>query len=123
MNVNKNDTFDIKPFYNRRNEINIQDGILTWGYRVVVPTTLRRAMLTELHKAHFGIVETKSLARSYIWWPGIDKDIEVMVKSCTQCSRFVTQQLTYHKPLLTIFGPKKGYQFLQLIDCSAGLTC
>ena len=27
----------------------------------------------------------KALARSFVWWPGIDKDIELTVKSCIQC--------------------------------------
>ena len=27
----------------------------------------------------------KSLARSYIWWPGLDKEIEEKVRMCTSC--------------------------------------
>ena len=27
----------------------------------------------------------KSVARSYIWWPGLDKAIEEVVKSCISC--------------------------------------
>jgi hypothetical protein len=27
----------------------------------------------------------KALARSYVWWPGMDKDIENMVTACLQC--------------------------------------
>lgn len=27
----------------------------------------------------------KALARSYAWWPGIDKQIEVWVKRCQLC--------------------------------------
>ncbi len=27
----------------------------------------------------------KSLARSYIWWPNMDKEIEEVVKSCHSC--------------------------------------
>lgn len=27
----------------------------------------------------------KGIARSYIWWSGIDQDIEQMVKSCDAC--------------------------------------
>ena len=29
----------------------------------------------------------KSLARGLVWWPGIDKDIESMVKKCCQCQQ------------------------------------
>ena len=34
----------------------------------------------------------KRLARQYIWWPGMDQNIENMVKSCNVC------QETCHKP-------------------------
>ena len=27
----------------------------------------------------------KSLARSYLWWPGLDADIESLTKSCLPC--------------------------------------
>ena len=34
----------------------------------------------------------KALARSFVWWPGIDNDLESVVKECNQC------QLTRHSP-------------------------
>lgn len=43
-------------------------------------------MLNELHKAHFGIVKTKSVARSRMWWPDIDKHIEQKIGSCSVCN-------------------------------------
>ena len=41
--------------------------------------------MTELHENHPGIVRMKALAHSYIWWPNIDNDIEMTVKSCNSC--------------------------------------
>ena len=32
-----------------------------------------------------GVVKMKAIARSYIWWPDIDKDIELTAKSCPGC--------------------------------------
>jgi hypothetical protein len=40
-----------------------------------------------LHSAHPGVVKMKLLARSYVWWPSIDLDIEVLVKCCTGCQQ------------------------------------
>ena len=39
-------------------------------------------MLSELHTGHQGIVKTKQLARSFVWWPGIDSAIERLTCSC-----------------------------------------
>lgn len=27
----------------------------------------------------------KSLAHSFVWWPGIDRDIETLAQNCTTC--------------------------------------
>lgn len=63
----------------------MEDGILMWGYRVVIPSTLRQELLKELHSTHMGSAKMKSLARSYFWWPNIDQDIEHYVKKCVLC--------------------------------------
>ena len=47
----------------------------------------QKRVLEELHQGHLGIVKMKSLARSYIWWPGIDKDAEEEVQSCEGCQQ------------------------------------
>ena len=32
-----------------------------------------------------GIVKTKSLARSYFWWPSMNKEIEDLINKCDSC--------------------------------------
>ena len=56
-----------------------------WGIRVIVPPKLRPQVLEELHQGHLGVVKLKALARSYIWWPGINKEIEQTAKTCSGC--------------------------------------
>ena len=79
----------LAPFYSRRNEITIHQDCLLWGIRVIIPSKLQNKVLNLLHSTHPGIVRMKSLARSYVFWPGIDKDIENLVK---QCSGYQKQQ-------------------------------
>ena len=42
-------------------------------------------LLEDLHKDHPGISRMKSVARSFIWWPGLHKSLEEVVKSFTSC--------------------------------------
>ena len=76
---------DLKLFFEKRNELSISQDCLVWAPRVVTPEVLRGTLLNELHLRHLGIVKMKKVTRSYAWWPGIDRDIEILVKSCDGC--------------------------------------
>ena len=73
------------PYHQRRNEISVDQGVLLWGMRVIVPTKLQERMLDELHIEHQGIVRMKALSQSYFWFPGIDVRLEALCKSCNVC--------------------------------------
>lgn len=74
-------------FSARREQLSVCQGTLLCGFRVVVPSKLRARVLETLHEGHLGTVKMKSLARSYVWWPGIDKQIEDITKSCSGCHK------------------------------------
>ncbi|CAL9690514.1 unnamed protein product [Knipowitschia caucasica] len=72
-------------FSARRDQLSVCQGTLMCGSRVVVPQKLRTKVLDSLHEGHLGTVKMKNLARSYVWWPGLDKQIEDITKTCTGC--------------------------------------
>ncbi|XP_063220109.1 uncharacterized protein K02A2.6-like [Bacillus rossius redtenbacheri] len=85
-----NEVASMKPYVTRRDELAIEDNCIMWADRVVVPQVLRETVLQMLHEGHPGVVRMKMLARSYVWWPGMDNEIDDTVKKCTAC------QLTRH---------------------------
>ena len=48
--------------------------------RAVVPPKLHSRVVDKLHEGHPGIAKMKSLARQYVWWPGLAGDLENRVK-------------------------------------------
>ena len=80
-------------FYARREELSTTpDGLLCLNDRIVIPPTLRRTVLQDLHSGHLGVEKMKSLARLTCWWPEIDADIRHMATSCDKCQHKITYQ-------------------------------
>ncbi|XP_064088507.1 uncharacterized protein K02A2.6-like [Macrobrachium nipponense] len=71
-----------KPYKEIWNELSVTQECILRGSRVVIPNALRNRVLSEIHADHQGIVRSKSIARTYVWWPGVDRDIENLVKKC-----------------------------------------
>ena len=119
---------ELKPFNVRRNELSLHDGCLMWGLRVIIPLKLRETVLSELHQGHLGVVKMKNIARGYVWWPGMDSDIEQLAKGCVGCQR--VQHNPRAAPLHTwewpttpwqrihidYAGPFLGQMFLVVVD-------
>ena len=53
----------------------------------MVPKAGQAMMLQELHEAHPGSTPIKRIARTLVWWPGIDNAIEREVKKCHLCQQ------------------------------------
>ncbi|XP_029139130.1 uncharacterized protein K02A2.6-like [Protobothrops mucrosquamatus] len=103
-------------------------GCLLWGSRVIVPPTLRARILESLHQGHPSIVRMKALARSYLWWPDLDKDIEAQIRSCQVCKetrpempqapvhRWEATQTPWSRMHIDFAGPFQGQVFLIVVD-------
>ena len=73
------------PYKERRLELSVEGDCILWGIRVVVPESLRSDVLQELHETHPGMSRMKAIARSFVWWPNIDMDIQKKVADCSVC--------------------------------------
>ena len=82
---------ELQSYYNKREELFIEEDILLWGLRVVIPYSLKKNILKELHCQHPGVVRMKALSRIHVWYPQIDKDIEETVKKCNECQQVANE--------------------------------
>lgn len=76
---------EFKPYNVRKQELSVQNGCVLWGARVIVPKPGQGDVLQQLHQCHPGVSRMKALARSYVWWPKMDQDVENLVKVCSTC--------------------------------------
>ncbi|XP_064464822.1 uncharacterized protein K02A2.6-like [Ornithodoros turicata] len=80
------------PYVQRRAELTTHRGCILLRLRTGVPDKYRLQLLNTLHDSHVGQTKMKMLARSYMWWPGLDKDIEATVRRCHQCAAIAAQE-------------------------------
>jgi len=114
-----------------REEITIEARCLLRGMRAIIPIKLRPKVLNQVHHDHLGMTRMKSVARSYFWWPGVDKDIEELARKCQSCQavKHATPVAPLHpwpwpsKPWKRIHvdfaGPFQGHMFLVIVDAHA----
>ncbi|XP_022795607.1 uncharacterized protein K02A2.6-like [Stylophora pistillata] len=105
----------LKPYHNRRLELSCEQSCILWGSRVIIPPSLRVKMLKELHWEHPGMCGMKAIARSCVWWPKMDEEIEDVVRSCTVCQS--TRSSPPCAPLIPWNWPSKPFQRIHVDFC------
>lgn len=75
-----------EPFKHVRNELTTKRGVVIRGARIIIPQNLQKQILKLAHETHMGIMKTKALLRTKVWWPKIDKDIEAVISRCIPCT-------------------------------------
>ena len=82
----------IRIYYNHRDELAVQDGIIFRSSRCVVPKSLRKSMLEKIHSSHMGMESSLRRARECIYWPSMNSEIKDYISQCETCQTFNTSQ-------------------------------
>ncbi|XP_061729319.1 uncharacterized protein K02A2.6-like [Cydia pomonella] len=118
---------ELRPYWLHRTELSLQEDCILLGCRVVIPPALRKATLQVLHSTHNGIVQTKALARSYVWWPQLNEEIEKLIGNCSIClehrhmppktsHEWITLTRPWSRIHMDFAGPFQGKIFLIVVD-------
>lgn len=81
-------------YWNFREELTIEDGLILKQERIVMPTTLRPDTLNTIHVPHGHLGQEKCLlrARSAVFWPSITKNVTNLVQNCATCQAHQRKQ-------------------------------
>jgi len=66
-------------------ELSYIEGVVTRGHQLVIPKSLQEQVISICYEGHLGIVKTKQLLRSRVWFSGIEKSVERKIASCILC--------------------------------------
>nr|XP_022906587.1 uncharacterized protein K02A2.6-like [Onthophagus taurus] len=78
----------LSTYWKMKNDLMVKEGLVYINDKLLIPTKLRQGILKRLHEPHFGIEKTKKFARKFLYWPGISKEIETIIKGCQICEKY-----------------------------------
>ena len=90
------------------------DCCLARGQLAIIPFSLRGKVLAVAHEGHLGMVRMKQRCRGAIWWPGIDRDIEGLVRECEACILSGNSAHPLVAPLQPIPCPSQPWDKIQI---------
>ena len=61
----------LKEYWNFREDLSVEKGLILKGHRLLVPSNLRPQMLQIIHQGHLGAEKCNLKARDCVFWPGI----------------------------------------------------
>ena len=116
-----------RRYWHIRSQLSLDDDLIVYGCRLLIPASLRPKTLAQLHSSHQGMVRTKEKAQLCVYWPGIDNNIDIIL-ACKMCQD--TLQANPPEPLALKQPPSRlfqevagdfcsfaGQQYFILVDC------
>ena len=81
----KNLAMDFHEFWNHREALSIESGLITCGNRIIVPKEMRPEMLQYIHEGDQGKERCLLWARNTVFWPKMMYDVQELIERCITC--------------------------------------
>ena len=107
-----------KQFWGIRQHLSVDNDLIVYGCRLLIPRAMRRQVLADLHEAHQGAVRTKQRARLTVYWPGINNDIDNTIAACQLCQDHLPSNPK--EPIVSKPRPTRPFQEVAIDFCTYG---
>ena len=74
-----------RAYWDLRDELSTDDGLLLKGPRIVIPSCLCEEYLERLHYGHLSARKIQENARQHLYWPRLDADVTDYMRRCQEC--------------------------------------
>ena len=88
----------------------VEDGILFFGERLLVPSSMKTEYLRRIHEGHIGITKSQAKAKDCLYWNGMMKDISEYIGDCREC--LVNARANPDEPMLSHSTPCSPWQLV-----------
>ncbi|KPJ18498.1 Transposon Ty3-I Gag-Pol polyprotein [Papilio machaon] len=98
---------ELLHYYPYRYNFSVQEEFLLFNTRLVIPTSLQKSILGDIHAGHLGITKCRERAKQSVWWLGLSSQIKVVVENCPQC---IQERSNKREPLIVEEVPNRAWQ-------------
>ena len=102
---------NLSKYWQVRANLTVNDNLLLFGSRIVVPDAMRAETLRKIHQGHQGFQKCRSRVSTAVWWPGISRALEDFIKACPECQQTVP---AHREPLLSTSLPSHPWEKLAM---------
>jgi len=102
---------NIKQYFQYQDKLSINEGVIMYGPRILIPANQRKEALEALHLGHQGIIKCRERAKSSLWWPGISIDIKQKIDQCRTCAE---HRLNRPEPLMPTKFPDRPWEAIAM---------
>ena len=106
---------EIRSYFNVRDNLWVNEDVVMYGNRIVIPKLFRHGLLQFLHSAHQGTDGMRARAAKCIYWPGMNSAINEVRKNCKACSTISPSQP--RQPLQPIPYSQYPFQDICIDEC------
>ena len=96
------------PYYDERSCLIEAEGLVYRGEQLVVPRSLRKDVLMQIHSSHIGVGGCVRRAREVLYWSGMNADVKDYVARCSTCQTFKPAQS--HEPVQLHEQPSRPWE-------------
>ena len=79
----------MQAFWTFQEELTIEDGLISKGTRIVVPSMKQAEIHKLIHESHLGLTKCKLRAKETVYWPGLNDQSEKLVLNCQLCLKYL----------------------------------
>lgn len=83
---------ELKHLIKIKNDIEIEDELVYYNRRLIVPKKLRKNILRLLHETHLGFIKISKIAKELFYWPAITADMKSFISECKICNKYAKSQ-------------------------------
>ena len=66
-------------------DLSVEEQLLVWKGRIIIPNNYKKEIMTSLHKSHLGFKKCYGMAQKLYYWPTMKHDLRQFLDGCQTC--------------------------------------